>query len=303
MTLQQLRYVIAIEKYGSFSKAAKSLFVSQPSVSALVKDLEAELDIIIFNRDSKGISLSAQGKEFLKYANQFINQSDYIVDYFKHHKRNKPALFSISSQHYSFVISAFLAFQKEVASDRYALRLKETQTSTVIEDVAGQRSEIGIIFTSEFSEKYICKLLKNNNLFFHPLVETPSHAFVYKKHPLAKHKSLKLKDLEEYPCIIYDQNENQPLYLAEELTIPAYYPSKILYSSDLFSSCHMMRSCNAYNIGSGIMTSSGLEDFVAIPVDDLEPMCIGWISLQNSSQSELCKLFIEELQRIIKNRP
>jgi len=302
MTLQQLRYVIAIEKHGSFSKAAKSLFVSQPSVSALVKDLEEELDINIFNRDNKGITLSAEGKEFLKYAHQFINQSDYIVDYFKKHKKNKQAVFSVSSQHYSFVIDAFLNFQKEVDADRYALRLKETQTSTVIEDVAGQRSEIGIIFTSEFSEKYIHKLLLSNSLAFHSLIQVPSHAFMHDHHPLAHHTLLHLKDLEEFPCIVYDQNENQPLYLSEELTIPSFYPSKILYSSDLFTSCHMMRNCMAYNIGSGIMTTPGIDDIIAIPVADLEQMNIGWISLQNSSLSALAQRFIDEVEKILLDR-
>ena len=294
VTLQQLRYVIAIEQNGSFSKAAKSLFVSQPSISALVADLEQELDIAIFERTSKGVILSADGKEFLKYAHQLVDESDAIKEYFREHKNNQPVFFSVSSQHYSFAIRAFIDLEQSVNHSRYVLRLKETQTLTVIEDVAKQRSEVGIIFLSDFSDRHIRKVLYNNNLVFHELVSTAPHVFVHKSHPLAGRDALGVEDLEAYPCVIYDQHDNIPFYFSEELTIATYRPSKILYASDLYVSVCMMRDCGAYNIGTGILSPGlALDDIVSVPMVGQEPMVVGWIALQNHQLSDLGDRFIQ----------
>ena len=284
MTLQQLRYIIAVEKHASFNKAAKSLFISQPSISALVKDLEDELGIVIFRRTKKGITLTTDGQELLKYAYQMVDQEDSIKEHFFKEKEEPTTSFSVSSQHYSFVIDLFTQLVQSSLTNQCSLRLKETTTSMVIEDVAKQRSEIGIIFISQYSEKQIKKILKENNLTFTPLISTIPHIFIHQSHPLSTRKYVAKEDLTPFPCIIYDQNNDAPIYFSEEITIPDHNPSKILYVSDLFTSIRLMEKCDAYNIGTGLLPAGKWnmysQSYTAIPIQDQAPMTVGRISFE-----------------------
>lgn len=295
MTLQQIRYVIAIEQQGSFSEAAKKMFVSQPSISAMVRDLETELGITIFQRSRQGVILTADGKEFLKYAYQMLDCEHLITSRFSPGAVSIQQQFSVSSQHYTFVVNAFAALQNQLKNAAYNLRLKETLTSVVIEDVAKQKSEIGIIFLSELSEKYIRRLLKSNYLDFAPLITVNTSVFLYKDHPLAGHASVTADDLEPYPCVIYDQARRPPLYFSEEVSIPTFKPQKQLYTTDLYTSITLMQRCQAYNIGSGILCPT-LTDWRAIPLEGAAPFTIGWIGLQNSILSPIGTEFILLLQ-------
>jgi len=302
VTLQQLKYVAAIEKHGSFSKAAKSLYVSQPGVSSLVKDLEDELRISIFTRNRKGIVLTQEGKDLLKYAHQMIDQEGYILDYFRG-QRARPTTFSVSSQHYSFVVDIFTSLENSLQTDKYILRLRETTTSKVIEDVAKQRSEIGIMFLGEFSSKQINRLLKENNLSFTPLYETIPHVFLRGDHPLSKRKSVNADDLAPYPCIIYDQDDDTHPFLSEETILFGRKPPKVLYVSDLFSCVLMIEKCDAYNIGTGLFPDYGDSDaYAAIPLSGQAPMTVGWIRLNNADLSPLATEFISLLQSYFERR-
>lgn len=296
MTLQQLRYVIAIQEEGSFSRAAKALFVSQPSVSALVKDLEDELAISIFSRGPKGIVLTQEGKELLRYAYQMIDQEGYIKEHFRRQKKRPPIRFSVSSQHYSFVVELFTKLENSLDAAEYVLRLKETLTSTVISDVARQRSEIGIIFRSEATEQNIERILRENKLAFTPLVATTPHIFVRRKHPLAGKKTVSVEDLRPYPCIVYDQNDDIPLYYSEEISLADYKPPKTIYVSDMFSCVFMMENCDAYNIGTGLFPEHRASTaYTAIPLCDRTPIIVGWIGLANTALSPLGRQFIDML--------
>lgn len=303
MTLQQIRYVIAIEQQGSFSEAAKKLFISQPSISAMVKDLEQELGITIFQRSRQGVLLTADGKEFLKYAYQMIDCETMIASRFSPGSVPLQHQFSVSSQHYTFVVDAFSALENQVKNFAYSLRLKETLTSVIIEDVAKQRSEIGVIFLSDLSEKYIRRLLKTNYLDFAPLIETQTSVFLQKGHPLAGQSSVSVEDLKPYPCIIYDQAEDFPMYFSEEVSIPTFKPQKQLYTTDLYTSIALMEHCQAYNIGSGILSHKLMDNVRALPLEGSSPFTIGWIGLQNSILSPLGMEFIALLEERAKKLP
>ena len=303
MTLQQLKYVIAIEQCGSFNKAAKSLYVSQPSVSALVKDLEEELGISIFERGTKGISLTEEGKELLRQAYRMIDQENSIKEYFRGQRARPTVSFSVSSQHYSFVVELFAALGNSTGSERYALRLKQTTTSIVISDVAKQRSEIGIIFRGASNAKNIDRLLKESNLSFAPLVSTTPHAFVRREHPLSGRKTVDVRDLAPYPCIVYDQNEDIPQYYSEEIAIPESEPAKVLFVSDMFSCVFMMEKCDAYNIGTGLFPEHGAAAaYIAIPIRGQMPMQVGWIGLTNAALSPLAERFLGMLRAFLAPR-
>lgn len=297
MTLQQLRYVIAIGKYGSFNNAAKNLHVSQPSISALVKDLEQELHISVFHRTSKGIVWTPEGMELLKYAHQMIDREEYVKERFRQQTARPPVVFSVSSQHYTFVVDIFTKLENSLDADRYVLRLKETLTSTVISDVAKQRSEIGVIYSSEFSEKHIGRLLRESSLSFTPLFSAVPHVFIRRDHPLAKKKSIRTTDLAPYPCIVYDQNDDVPPYFSEEIVLPDFKPAKTLYVSDLFSCVFMMERCDAYNIGTGLIPEHREAGaYAALPLEGQAPMTVGWIGLTNATLSPLGERFISMLR-------
>lgn len=297
MTLQQLRYVIAIEQNGSFCEAAKKMFISQPSISAMIKSLEDELGITIFQRSRQGALLTPDGKDFLKYAYQMLDCEEMILSRFSSSTlQARRQHFSVSSQHYSFVVNAFASLQNQMKGPMYNLRLKETLTSIVIDDVAKQRSEVGVIFLSDMSEKYIRRILKSNHLDFAPLAKAKTCVFLSASHPLAGAASVTVEDLRQYPCIIYDQADDLPLYFSEETNVPDFKPDKVLSITDLWTSIVLLQETQAYNIGSGILDRRGGIECCVVPVEGASPLTIGWIGLQNSILSPIGTEFISLLQ-------
>ena len=185
MTLQQLKYVVMVAKKGTISEAAQSLFISQPSLTNAIKELEKELQITIFNRTNKGIYISKEGEEFLGYARQVLEQTNLLEErYLKSTpvKRN----FCVSTQHYSFAINAFVDFIQEYGREEYDFSLRETATHEIIEDVTRLKSEIGILYLNDFNETILMKLIRENNLKFEELFQAKPHIFISSHNPLAK---------------------------------------------------------------------------------------------------------------------
>ena len=202
MTLAQLRYVITVSQVGTLSEAAKRLYISQPSLTNAIKELEKELGITIFIRTNKGVILSRQGEEFLGYARQVIEQTNLIEEkYLQDH--NIKHEFCISTQHYSFAVEAFVSLIKEYGGKEYDFRIRETQTYEIIEDVAKLKSEIGVLYLNSFNEVVLKKTLKENDLTFHRLFIAKPHVFLGKDNPLANKNKVSLEDLKEYPCLLY----------------------------------------------------------------------------------------------------
>lgn len=216
MTLQQLKYIIEIVNCGSMNLAAQKLFVSQPSLSNAVKELEKELGIEIFIRTNKGVTLSSSGQEFLGYARQIIEQTELLEQ--RYHK-DKPArrLLAVSTQHYAFSVNAFVNLIKEYAQDEYDFTLRETKTHEIIDDVKNMRSEIGVLYLSKFNEQVIRKILQENDLCFKELFTANPHVFLSAKHPLANKDIVTFADLEPYPCLSFEQGIYNSFYFAEEI--------------------------------------------------------------------------------------
>jgi DNA-binding transcriptional LysR family regulator len=206
--------------------------------------------------------------------------------------------FSVSSQHYLFVIDFFIRLERSMGADKYALRLKETQTAALIGDVARLRSEIGVLAVSQFNQKHIDKLLNDGNLEFHPLISLSPKVFMSKKHPLAGAERVTLDELQRYPCIIYDQNDDMALHFSEENIVPDFRPGKILYISDLLTSIFLMDRCGAFNIGSGLISllPRKWRSIAVVPVEGQPPVTIGWIALKNEHLSPLGKKFVSMLE-------
>ncbi|MDR3265054.1 MAG: LysR family transcriptional regulator substrate-binding protein, partial [Synergistaceae bacterium] len=176
--------------------------------------------------------------------------------------------------------------------------LRETQTATLIDDVARFRSEIGVLVMGEFAQKHINKLLSEGNLAFHPLISLSPKAFMSPGHPLAGAEQVTLDELKRYPCIVYDQNDDMALHFSEESVIPDFRPDKILYVSDLLTSIYLMDRCDAFNIGTGLtaLLPRGRLALAAVPVQGQPPITIGWIALKNGDLSPPGEKFISMLE-------
>ena len=196
MTLTQLKYVITVANAGSINEAARRLFLSQPSLSSAVRELEEEIGVDIFRRTNRGISVTPKGEEFIGYARQVVEQYELVESKYIAKEKTKKK-FSVSMQHYTFAGHAFVEMVKQFGMDEYEFAVHETKTYDVIEDVKNFRSEIGILYVNDFNRKVLTKLFHEYNLEFHEILVCGIYVFMWKGHPLAGRKEIALEELEE----------------------------------------------------------------------------------------------------------
>lgn len=299
MTLQQLRYVIEIADSGSMNEAAKKLFISQPSLSGAVKDLENELGFEIFIRSPKGMITSSEGEEFLGYARQVNDQFDLLSNHYLDRKTKKK--FSVSMQHYSFAVEAFVEVVKQYGMEKFEFAVYETRTDEVIENVKNFKSELGILYINDFNEKVIKKLLHTNSLEFKELFTCDTFVYLSNNHPLAGRKEISIEELSDYPVLSFDQGRSGSLFLAEE-QLSTYDYDKIIKGNDRATMLNLMVGLNGYTLCSGIISEDlNGSGYAAIPLKESEKMRIGYIKRKDSRITELGQLYIDELSKY-KNR-
>lgn len=300
MTIQQLRYVIAIAECGSISMAAERMFVAQPSVSKSVAELEKEMGITIFNRSNKGVYLSEDGTNFLSYARQVIEQTELLERQFKAAAPTR-RVFAVSSQHYAFVVNAFVELVKEYGQDKYEFTLRELKTAEIIEDVRTRRSDIGILFMSRFNREVITHILANEDMEFVKLFTAKPHVFISKKNPLAGKKKITLEELKEYTRLTYDQGLKNSFYFAEELHITEESPKNIVVS-DRATLFNLLIGLDGYTIASGVLSSDlNGDNIVSIPLVSDEYMDIGYITLKDRPLNAITNRYIEQLRSYISH--
>ncbi|HES9262907.1 TPA: LysR family transcriptional regulator [Streptococcus pyogenes] len=294
MRIQQLHYIIKIVECGSMNEAAKQLFITQPSLSNAVKDLEMEMGITIFNRNPKGITLTKDGVEFLSYARQIIEQTSLLEDRYKNHNTDRE-LFSVSSQHYAFVVNAFVSLLKRTDMTRYELFLRETRTWEIIDDVKNFRSEIGVLFINDYNRDVLTKLFDDNHLTASPLFKAQPHIFVSKSNPLATKSLLNMDDLRDFPYLSYDQGIHNSFYFSEEMMSQMPH-SKSIVVSDRATLFNLMIGLDGYTVASGILNSNlNGDQIVAIPLDVPDEIDIVFIKHEKANLSKMGERFIEYL--------
>lgn len=296
MTLQQLIYSVKIAETKSMNKAAAELFISQPALSSAIHDLEDELNIEIFIRNQRGIIVSTEGENFLSYARQIVEMSNMLKDRYTSDeiKSNK---FSVSMQHYSFAVEAFMTLAEEFKLHDYELAVHETKTAEVIENVEKFRSELGIIYQSEFNKKAIDKILSDRLLEFVPLFDCSVYAYMSADHPLAKNKSVTLEDLYDYPCLSFEQGDNNSFYYAEEM-FPTHKYNRVIKADDRATMLNLMTGMNGFTMCSGIICEKLNGDgYTAVPLDTEERMIIGYVKRKNMPLSKLGERYISILKR------
>ncbi len=306
MTIQQLNYVITISEKGSLNKAAEVLFVTQPSLTSAVRELEKELGITLFNRGGKGVTLTNDGAEFIQYARQVVTQYERLLE--KYGKGgNLRKKFGISCQHYSFAVKSFVEMVKQFDTDEYEFAIRESKTKDVIDDVTTGKSEIGILYLSDFNRKAIGKFLKSNQLEFHPLIKCEPYVYLWKGHPLANKQSIRLEELRDYPCLSFEQGPSGAFYFAEEI-LSTYDYIRTIKATDRATMLNLMVGLNGYTLCSGIICEElNGSDYVAVAFEDEEEevaagrMEIGYIVKENMILSQMGEKYIKELRRYLSS--
>ena len=299
MTLQQLKYVIMVAETGTITEAANRLYISQPSLTNAIHELEKEMNLVIFNRTNKGISLSKEGDDFLGYARQVLEQAAILEDKFKGKSGGKKQ-FCVSTQHYSIAVNAFVDLIKEYGQEEYDFSLRETQTYEIIEDVARMKSEIGILFLNDFNEKVLLKILKSHDLEFHPLFVAKPHVFISRVHPLAEKKVITNQELEQFPYLSFEQGEHNSFYFSEEI-FSSSERKKNIRVRDRATLFNLLIGLNGYTVCSGVIDENlNGKDIIAVPLADESDMRIGYITHRKGMRSRLGATYLEVIKKYLE---
>ena len=301
MTLNQLHYCIVISEEGSLNKAAEQLYIAQPSLTKAVRELEKELGFALFTRSGKGMSVTPEGADFLLYARDLYGKYRDLSERFTPGKGFKKK-FGVSCQHYSFAVKAFVEMVKCFDTAEYEFAIRETKTKEVIDDVANRKSEIGILYLSDFNRQDIRKLLNGAGLEFHRLINCNAYVYLWRGHPLANKRSITFRQLTEYPCLSFEQGEQSSFYYAEEILSTNEYP-RMIRANDRATMLNLMVGLNGYTLCSGIICEElNGDDFIAVPyrADKSNPnsvMELGYITIKGSRLSATGELYVQELKK------
>ncbi|MFU2205087.1 LysR family transcriptional regulator [Streptococcus pluranimalium] len=294
MRIQQLQYIIKIVETGSMNEAAKQLYITQPSLSNAVRDLEQEMGITIFIRNPKGITLTKDGVEFLSYARQVIEQTDLLEERYKNPTAQRE-LFSVSSQHYAFVVNAFVSLLNKTDMTKYELFLRETRTYEIIDDVKNFRSEIGVLFLNSYNRDVLTKMFDDSHLVATSLFSTQPHIFVSKDNPLANKEIIQLEDLVDFPYLSYDQGVHNSFYFSEEIMAQIPHPKSIVVS-DRATLFNLMIGLDGYTIATGVLNSKlNGDNIVSIPLDVDDQIDIVYLKHEKANLSKMGEKFIDYL--------
>lgn len=300
MTVQQLKYIVIVAEKGKISEAAQELFISQPSLTNAIHDLEKEVGFSIFNRTNRGIAVTKEGSRFLSYARQVVEQMSLLENTFLETPLQKQH-FQVSAQHYSFVVNAFVDLLSEGNYDEYDVTLRECRTAEIIEDVKNARSQLGILYMSHFNEKIIQKFLQDNHLEFFPLFHALPHVFISKNHPLADKELITLNDLETYPHLSFDQGEYNSFYFSEEI-LSTISRKKTIHVSDRATLFNLLIGLNGYTISTGIISEElNGENIIARKLDVDEDIKLGYIVREEEPLGTMSTRYLELLENHVSS--
>lgn len=307
MTLQQLRYVLTICDTGSLSRASERLYVAQPSLSSALSSLEDELGIRIFRRTARGVTPTPQGSDFLSRARElYAGYQDLMSRYSGDGGQRKK--FGVSTQHYSFAVKSFVEMVKGYNTAEYDFAIRETTTMKVLDDVSTLRSQIGIIYLSDFNRSAIAKLLRSKELLFTPLCNCRTFVYLYKGHPLAQEHEITLKMLAPYPNLSFEQGDGLSFYLAEEIFSDNEYQRQIMVN-DRATMVNLMIGLNGYTLCSGIFCEElNGTDYTAVPFRNEDPgksdiMEIGYVTRKGLAPSALTEEYISLMRQALSADP
>lgn len=295
MTIMQLKYIIAIDEECSMRKAADKLYVSQPGLSSAVRDLENEIGIQIFERVHNGVVTTAAGASFIAYARGAVEEFEKIEGRYLNTRNVRPS-FSVSMQHYTVAVNAFIETVKEYDLPEYQYFIRETQTGEVIDDVKTLRSEVGVIALSDFNKNTFMKIFADASLDFHELFTRNTYVYLKKDHPLADREELSLDELQDYPCMVFDQGDNTSFYYREE-ALATYDYKKVISTNERATSVELMLGLNGYAVGTAMLDDSlNISEIKVVKLKEDESLTFGYIVRKVAILSEMGRTFITKLE-------
>ena len=300
MTLQQLRYLIAIAEAGSISSAANNIYASQSNLSIAIKELENEFGLTIFTRTNRGVALTNEGTELLAYARQVVEQADMLETHFS--SSTSEARLAVSTQHYAFCVRAFIQTVDACTTDDYDFIMREAATGEIIDDVRTFRSDIGILYIDKNNARVLKRAFEDAGLVFHPLFEAPVNVFVGENHPLAGAEKLKLEELDEYPRYSFEQGTNNSFYFSEE-PLGQIPHKRNIRISDRATLTSLLTDFNGYTLSTGILTPEMQDGIVSIPLDTDITMTVGYLIHKERKLNEYLGAYIENLCDVILSNP
>jgi DNA-binding transcriptional LysR family regulator len=297
VNINQLKYVLEVAGSSSMREASTKLYVSQPALSASIHDLEEEIGILIFERTNKGISLTDEGREFLSYAKKAVGQYEILEERYLSRDSDKEH-FSVSTQHYNFAIKAFADVIRKMEPDKFNFSIHETKTKEVLEDVRRLKSEVGIVSFSGSNEALIKKLFRDYQLDFVPLMRRDTYVYLWRSHPFAARDKVSIDEMSDYPCVSFDQSDDDNFYLTEE-AMADYAFDKMIRSDDRATTMEIIAELDGYSIGSGMLSEANaiLQGLVAIKLKEEDPLTIGYITRKGSAMSAYGRKYLEELMK------
>lgn len=296
MTLIQLKYAITVAGEHSLNDAAKKLYISQPSLSSAIHSLEKEIGFDIFIRSKNGITLTTAGDEFIGYAKSVMEQYAVLDAKYISHVNSKKR-FSVSMQHYTFAVNAFVELVKQYGMDEYEFEVNETKTHEVIENVKNHKSEIGILYLNDYNRGVLTKIFSEAGLVFVPLLECGIYVYMWKGNPLAGRDEVSIEELEEYPCLGFAQGEQNSFYFSEEV-LSTYQYKRFIRANDRATMLNLMVGLNGFTLCSGIICEElNGKDYCAVKLKSDEKMTIGYIAREDAVLSPIGEKYLQEIMK------
>ncbi len=294
MTLQQLKYAVTVAECGTISAAAEKLFISQPSLTTAIRELESEMDVTIFSRTNRGVIVSREGEEFLGYARQILSQAQLLQERFSGREQGEKR-FAVSSQHFNFTVLAFSRLVQNFRGPRYSFHFRETTTYEVLEDVSQLRSEVGILALNEDNERFLRRMFGKLGLEFTELKRVQAELFVSAEHPLAGRRFVTVEDVSPYPCITFEQGEHNGQFFFEGLSAVAAQSHKTICVRERATEYQLLRALNGFSPDVGV-SAMYREEFVSLPLEPKQFHTIGYILRRDVTPSPMTLEYIQALR-------
>ena len=291
MNFQQCRYVEVVARVGSFSQAAKELYMTQPNLSCSIKDLENELGVQLFTRSNTGARLTEDGHDFLKYAKRIIGELDLLQQ--RYHDEFKKS-FTVASHHYDFLSMPLAKVAQKFKQDYQEFQTIETTTKKILDSVASFEADLGIIYLDDENEHILTSALQYHDLEFTSLGEFPTRVFLRRDHPLAHKSVISETDLKGYNQIRFRQ-EHSGLNFDED-ALDIHDQQRILYSNDRGTVMNLLCATDAYASGLGIVNSFVKDQIVLIPLQNSPKHTLGYVTNRKKKLSDIGASFINEIK-------
>ncbi len=296
MTLLQLQYAVTVAETGTITEAAQKLYITQPSLTNAIRELEKEMNLTIFLRSNRGIAVSKEGEVFLGYARQVLEQAELLKEKYGDQKQRRRN-FWVSTQHYSFAVNAFVELIRQYGGEEYDFNLRETQTYEIIDDVALMKSEVGLLYLDDANRDVVTRTLKDRELVFTELFCAKPHVFISRFNPLADRTEVTWEDLSPYPYLSFEQGEHNSFYYAEEM-FSQLQRKKNIRVRDRATLFNLLIGLNGYTVSSGVIDEKlNGSDIIAVPLAETGTMQIGYIRHKKSAMSPLAEAYIQALGR------